>query len=106
MNFGTGYSNFQYLSELKPHIIKTDRSFVEKAMVKETEYDLLSLLCSMTHQLKLKLCIEGIENEKEWKLVRSFAPDYCQGFFFGKPCPYEEFTEKFVEARDSRYISS
>lgn len=105
-DFGTGYSNFQYLSELKPHIIKIDRSFVEKAMVKETEYNLLSLLCSMAHQLKLKLCIEGIENEKEWEIVRSFAPDYCQGFFFGKPCPYEEFTEKFVEARDSRYISS
>lgn len=96
-DFGTGYSNFQYLSELKPHIIKIDRSFVARAMEEESEYDLLSMMCSMTHNLKLKLCIEGIENQKEWELVRNFAPDYCQGYFWGRPSPYDEFMKQFVE---------
>lgn len=95
-DFGTGYSNFHYLSELKPDIIKIDRSFVEKALENETEYYILFLLCSMTHNLKLKLCIEGVENGDEWKQIRELFPDYGQGYFWGKPCSYEVFMHQFV----------
>ncbi|MDO4308058.1 MAG: EAL domain-containing protein [Eubacteriales bacterium] len=96
-DFGTGYSNFHYLSELKPDIIKIDRSFVTKALENEEEYYLLFLLSSMTHNLKLKLCIEGVESEAEWARIRELLPDYSQGYFWGKPCSYETFTEQFVK---------
>lgn len=96
-DFGTGYSNFHYLSELKPDIIKIDRSSVAKALRNEEEYYLLSLLCNMTHKLNLKLCIEGVENEEEWERIHRLCPDYSQGYFWGKPCPYEMFVEQFVK---------
>lgn len=96
-DFGTGYSNFHYLSELEPAIIKIDRSFTASAVADEGEYYLLSQFCSMIHNLGLKLCIEGVENEEEWAKIQSLRPDYSQGFFWGRPCPYEEFVEKFVE---------
>ena len=43
-DFGTGYSNFHYLYELKPDIIKIDRSFTAKALSNEYDYNLLSLM--------------------------------------------------------------
>ena len=74
-----------------------ERSFTVKAVADEQEYYLLNQFCSMIHNLNLKLCIEGVENKEEWSKIRNLQPDFSQGFFWGRPCPYEEFVEKFVE---------
>ncbi|MFQ9345659.1 MAG: EAL domain-containing protein [Coprococcus sp.] len=39
-----GYSNFHYLNELRPDIIKIDRSFTAKAIKDAKEYDLLKTI--------------------------------------------------------------
>ena len=96
-DFGTGYSNFHYLSELNPEIIKIDRSFTASAVADEKEYYLLNQFCTMIHNLGLKLCIEGVENEEEWARIKLLKPDFGQGFFWGKPCGYEEFVRRFIE---------
>ena len=95
-DFGTGYSNFHYLYELKPDIIKIDRSFTAKALSNEYDYNLLSLMSDMVHHLDLKLCVEGIETEEERIRLQQVGPDYSQGFFFGRPCPYKQFHYDFV----------
>lgn len=96
-DFGTGYSNFHYLSELNPAIIKIDRSFTASAVSDEGEYYLLNQFCSMIHNLHLKLCIEGVENEEEWAKISRLKPDFSQGFMWGKPCRYEDFVQQFVK---------
>lgn len=95
-DFGTGYSNFSYLNELKPDIIKIDRSFTLKALENDYEYQLLSLMSNMVHSLNLKMCIEGIETTEDLNKMNELSPDYCQGYYFGKPCPYEEFKEQYL----------
>jgi diguanylate cyclase (GGDEF)-like protein len=96
-DFGTGYSNFQYFNDLKPNIIKIDRSFTVKAMQDEYEFNFLSLMTDMAHNMNMKVCVEGIENIDELNKMKTIAPDYCQGYYFGKPCSYEEFIEKFLK---------
>ena len=98
-DFGTGYSNFHYLSELKPEIIKIDRSFTVKAVADEQEYYLLNQFCTMIHNLDMRICIEGVENEQEWAMIRKLYPEFTQGYFWGKPCGYEEFVRKFVQEK-------
>lgn len=95
-DFGTGYSNFHYLNELKPDIIKIDRTFTVKAVQNEYEYNLLSLISNMVHSMNLKVCVEGIETTDELGKMKELLPDYCQGYLFGKPCPYDEFVEKYL----------
>jgi len=95
-DFGTGYSNFHYLNDLHPEIIKIDRSFTIKAIENEYEYKLLSLMSDMVHGMDVKVCVEGIENLEELEKMLKVTPDYCQGYYFGKPCSYQEFTETFV----------
>lgn len=95
-DFGTGYSNFQYLNELKPDIIKINRSFTEKASGNDYEFNLLALLSRMVHQLQLKLCVEGIENEIEREKMWNLPPDFSQGFYFGRPCSRSRFIEQFL----------
>lgn len=95
-DFGTGYSNFHYLNELKPDIIKIDRSFTLKALQNDYEYQLLSLMSNMVHSLNLKMCIEGIETNDELAKMSQLSPDYCQGYYWGRPCPYEEFKALYL----------
>lgn len=99
-DFGTGYSNFHYLNDLQPDIIKIDRSFTVKAMENEYEYNLLSLMSGLVHNLDVKICIEGIETEDEKIRMLELNPDYSQGFYYGRPCPLLDFMEQFVLAKN------
>jgi EAL domain-containing protein (putative c-di-GMP-specific phosphodiesterase class I) len=95
-DFGTGYSNFHYFNDLNPDIIKIDRSFTVKAMENDYEYTLLSLIANMAHEMNIKVCVEGIETIDEFNKMKQLSPNYCQGYYFGEPCPYDEFVAKFI----------
>lgn len=95
-DFGTGYSNFHYLYNLSPNTIKIDRSFTLKALNSSYEFNLLQHMVDMTHSIDLKLCIEGIETEEELKKISQMGPDYIQGYYFGRPCPLNQFLNDFV----------
>jgi EAL domain-containing protein (putative c-di-GMP-specific phosphodiesterase class I) len=53
-------------------------------------------MTQLAHNLDLKICVEGIENEKARQDIIPLLPDYCQGFLSGRPCSYEDFIEQFV----------
>ncbi len=101
-DFGTGYSNFNYLYELSPDTIKVDRSMTVKALKNEHEYRLLQHLIDMSHSVNSKFCVEGIETKEDLEKISLIQPDFIQGYYFGKPCPYEEFVENFVYGEQPR----
>ena len=37
------------------------------------------------------------ETEEEFNKICKMGPDYIQGYFFGKPCAYENFVEDYVK---------
>ncbi len=96
-DFGTGYSNFSYLYELSPDTIKVDRSLTLKALKNDHEYRLLQHMIDMSHSVDIKFCVEGIETKEELEKISRIRPDLIQGYYFGKPCPCQEFIEQFVE---------
>ena len=51
----------------------------------------------MVHNLGIKIVVEGVETEEEYERIMALGADYIQGYFFGRPCPAEEFIEKFIE---------
>lgn len=96
-DFGTGYSNFRYLYNLNPHTLKIDRSFTVKALQSEYEYNLLHHMADMTKSIHTKFCIEGIETSQELNKICGLGPDYIQGYYFGKPCPFDDFMKKYID---------
>lgn len=97
-DFGTGYSNFRYLYDLSPNVIKIDRSFTVKALQNGYEHGLLQHIIEMIHSIKLRICIEGIETDEELEKINHLGPDFIQGYYFGKPCPYDVFYENYIQA--------
>ena len=94
-DFGTGYSNFMNISNMTPTVVKLDRGFTVKAFKNDFEYKLMASIIQLVHGLGLKICVEGIETEEELSHIRTLEPDYIQGFYYGKPCPADEFFETF-----------
>lgn len=92
-DFGTGYSNLAYLQNLNVDVIKIDRSFVNKAMSDENIYSVISHIIDMAHNMKLSVCIEGIENEIEKDKIAQLVPDTMQGYLYGKPVNAEQFMQ-------------
>ena len=95
-DFGSGYSNFRYLAELGPDMVKIDRNFTAGAIRSNYEYELLSLFSKMVHQLNLKVCVEGVETEHEFAKICELPPEYIQGYYLGRPCPTEQFIAQYV----------
>ncbi len=96
-DFGTGYSNLAYLQNLNVDVIKIDRSFVNKAMTDDNIYSVISHIIDMAHNMKLSVCIEGIENEDEQNRISSLVPDSMQGYLYGKPVNAEQFMKDNIK---------
>ena len=94
-DFGTGYSNLMNISDMTPNVVKLDRGFTIKALKNDFEKTLMESIIHLVHSLGLKICVEGVETEEELNYIRALGPDYIQGFFYGRPCPEEEFFETF-----------
>ncbi len=94
-DFGTGYSNLQNIGTLMPHIVKLDRNFTAKALQNAYEYQLMINIIQMVHSLGLQVCVEGIETTEELVKISALNPDFIQGYYYSRPCPKEEFIEKF-----------
>lgn len=99
-DFGTGYSNLMNISDVSPNVVKLDRGFTMKALSNEFERNLMQNIIQLVHSLGLKICVEGIETEEELREIHSLGPDYIQGYYYGRPCPEEEFIFEFCSKNE------
>ena len=100
-DFGTGYSNMRYLKEIEATMVKIDRSFVVQALKNDHDYNIITHIIDMAHDLGSSVCMEGIEEEEELKKMVKTKPDMIQGYYFGKPSPEELFEEQFLQPTSS-----
>lgn len=96
-DFGTGYSNLINLSQMQPDILKIDREFTCKALNSDYEHQLLKQIIEMVHSLNIKEVVEGIEEKDELDRITAMGPDYIQGYYYSKPCPIDDFMDKFID---------
>ncbi len=85
-DFGTGYSSLSYLHRLPFDTLKIDRSFVFNADNNEgDDTNILETIVALTKNLGKKVIAEGIETEKQLRLLQNLECDYGQGYLFSKP---------------------
>ena len=102
-DFGTGYSSLAYLKHLACDIVKIDRAFVINIINPDNEFDrqLVKSTIELCHSMNISCCIEGVETEEEYVLLRDFChADSIQGYYFGHPEPPEEFEKSFFDEED------
>lgn len=89
-DFGTGFSSLAYLSRLPLDTLKIDKSFVDDVTTDERGRDLLASMINIGDALKLKVVLEGVESEAQFKALQSLGCKHYQGYLFSRPLPPDE----------------
>jgi EAL domain-containing protein (putative c-di-GMP-specific phosphodiesterase class I) len=84
-DFGSGYSGLTRLVELKPDIVKLDRSLVQDCDIDRTRLAIVASIISLGAEIGIKVVIEGVERRGEVEAVRAAGARFIQGFYFAKP---------------------
>ncbi|WCN10108.1 EAL domain-containing protein [Marinomonas mediterranea] len=90
-DFGTGFSNLEWLSTLEPYELKVDKMFTQSIEANTIQnYSLLGIL-KMIEYLDVVVVFEGIETEEQYQLFREKAPTAIgQGWYFYRSMPIEK----------------
>ena len=88
-DFGTGYSSIGYLRRFNFDTIKIDKSLAGLVDQDEQAAALVGGTIRIASALGMAVVAEGIENEKQMKLLRLAGCDRLQGFFFSAPMPID-----------------
>lgn len=84
-DFGSGYSNFVYLSELNVDIIKIDGSLIKNIDHDRQSQIIVETIIKFANQLNIKTVAEFVHSEDVRRKVIDMGIDYIQGYHVGKP---------------------
>ena len=89
-DFGSGYSNYSEILELKPDYLKLDGSIIKNINNSKENIILLQSILFLTNMMNIKTTAEFVENEAIFKKLRAIGIDEFQGYYFDKPKPINE----------------
>ena len=92
-DFGAGYSNFSYMLELNPDIIKIDGSLIKNIDTDRNSYIITNAIINFTKLLKIETIAEYVHSEDVFTIVEELGINYFQGFLFSEAIPQSEIEE-------------
>jgi EAL domain-containing protein (putative c-di-GMP-specific phosphodiesterase class I) len=85
-DFGAGFISLPFIAKLIPDYIKVDRSTILQAVSSEKfRWFLKHLLPALRMYSNEGIIAEGIETEKELRVVKDIGIYFVQGFLLGRP---------------------
>ena len=99
-DFGTGYSSLNLFESLDLDTVKLDRSFfLNMERTNEKGRLVLRSVADMLNQLDKEIISEGVETPEQLDIVQEIGCDIVQGFYFDRPLPHDDFTQRLKERR-------
>lgn len=103
-DFGTGYSSLSYLRLLPINKLKIDKSFIDHIEKDKNNKDITEGIIQLSHKMGMEVIAEGVEDEKQLKILKQMGCDKIQGYYFSKPIPkheIEKLYEKLLDFKDN-----
>ena len=100
-DFGTGYSNLHNLYSLNVDILKIDKSFIDTLTTNSTSHLIAEHIIEMARSLRLKTIAEGVESREQVAWLQKRDVQFCQGWYFAKAMPSQEFIHWLAEVAPS-----
>ncbi|OPY03140.1 MAG: putative EAL-domain containing protein YkuI [Syntrophus sp. PtaB.Bin001] len=82
---GTGHSNFDRISLLRPDIIKIDRSIISGIATDYFKQEIFKSLAKLSKGIGSLILAEGVETKEESLCCIEYGADLLQGYFFSRP---------------------
>ena len=84
-DFGSGYSNFDYLFYLDTDYIKIDANIIRNILSNKKAFHIANSIVEFAKREGIKSVAEFIDNQDILDKVKSMGVDYGQGYFLRKP---------------------
>ncbi|MBG0778226.1 MAG: EAL domain-containing protein [Desulfovibrionaceae bacterium] len=91
-DFGTGYSSLSYLTHFPFDFLKVDQSFVRNMATDADSLEIVRTIVSLAHSLGKQVVAEGIEEQRQYDMLRELGCRYGQGYLFARPLPEPDAT--------------
>lgn len=98
-DFGSGYSSLNVLKDYQFDVLKIDMKFLSGFPDNKKTKTILNNIVSLNKQLNMVSLTEGVETLEQYEFLRSIGCDRVQGYYFGKPVPYDEMKEKIISGK-------
>jgi len=84
-DFGTGYSSLYYLSKMPFDTIKIDKTFVDNLEFDNNSKEMIKIIVALANSFGLDVIAEGVENEKQERILLELGISKAQGYLYSKP---------------------
>lgn len=84
-DFGSGYSNFSYLTKMNPDFIKIDGSLIKDIDVDNTAFLVVETIVEFARKLGIKTIAEYVHSSVIMDKVKELGINYSQGFYIDEP---------------------
>ena len=89
-DFGTGFSSLDQLKKIPFTELKIDQSFVHQSSENKASLAILESSIQLAKKLDILSVAEGVEDQRDWDLIKKLGCDVAQGYLIAKPMPAEE----------------
>ena len=90
-DFGTGFSSLSRLRTMPIDLIKIDQSFVRDIAHSKSDLEIVKSIAMLANSLGKEVLAEGVEDKACLDLIKKMNIHKCQGYYFAKPMPFEQF---------------
>ncbi|MGE0003741.1 MAG: putative bifunctional diguanylate cyclase/phosphodiesterase, partial [Candidatus Izemoplasmatales bacterium] len=99
-DFGTGYSSLSHLRKLPLDYVKIDRSFAFNLEYDPYYFSFIETITQFCHLNNTLVCVEGVENDNQRRLLQTSSVDNLQGYLFGHPASAGDFFRILVHTNN------
>jgi EAL domain-containing protein (putative c-di-GMP-specific phosphodiesterase class I) len=82
---GAGYASLRHVLELRPDLLKVDRSLIHGLAGDAARQAAVSSFVSLARYLDAEVVAEGVETEEDLDAARRLGVDAAQGYLLGRP---------------------
>lgn len=93
-DFGAGFSNFQYVIDLKADVIKIDGSIASQVQNNIQSRSVVKAIVNLAQDLSCTTVAEGVTDLATYQELKALGVDYLQGFLVSRAVPPEQFLDK------------
>lgn len=91
-DFGCASASLSLLREIAFDTIKIDKGFIDHLSAKDIS--ILTHIIRLADEINMKIVAEGVELKEQIETLDKLGVEVIQGFFFDKPLPKEEMTNR------------
>lgn len=84
-DFGSGYSNFEYLVKIDADFVKIDGSIIKQILFNQNSYEIVKSIIQFCDKMSIKVIAEFISSEELFNEVSKLGIMYSQGYYIGIP---------------------